>query len=266
MKKKQTMHAVPKIAPAKGMRKFEFQQSRYKHLEGMNVCRSLVVGASGSGKGVLLQSLILDVFTDQSGKSIFQRTYIFSPTINSDHTWEPVKKMLRKKQKIPEEEVIFFETFDVEALNKIIDTQKRVIEYEKEHNFKQLHQICIVVDDFGGDERVMRGKQGEALKRLFLMGRHWGINCFVSIQKFNLASTVMRTQATSIFYFKARSQTDLDVFVESQAALVPGGKKQMMEIYRVATAEPYSFLTVDLLSKDPNKIFMKRFESYLVPS
>ena len=59
--------AVPKIAPAKGMRKFEFQQSRYKHLEGMNVCRSLVVGASGSGKGVLLQSLILDAFLDQSG-------------------------------------------------------------------------------------------------------------------------------------------------------------------------------------------------------
>jgi hypothetical protein len=46
---------------------------------------------------------------------------------------------------------------------------------------------------------------------------------------------------------------------------VPGGKKQMMEIYRSATTEPYSFLTVDLLSKDPSRIFMKRFESYLVP-
>ena len=44
------------------------------------------------------------------------------------------------------------------------------------------------------------------------------------------------------------------------------GKKQMMEIYRVATAEPYSFLTVDLLTKDPSKIFMKRFDSFLVPS
>ena len=64
----------------------------------------------------------------------------------------------------------------------------------------------------------------------------------------------MRTQATSIFYFKARSKTDLDVFIESQAALVPGGKKQMMEIYRAATAEPYSFRMVDLLTKDPNKV------------
>ena len=259
------MQAVPKIAPAKGMRKFEFQQSRYKHLEGMNVCRSIVCGSSGSGKGVLLQSLILDVFTDPSGKSIFQRTYIFSPTINSDHTWEVVKKMLRKKQKIPEEEELFFETFDVDAINKIIDTQKRVIEYEKDHNFKQLHQICIVVDDFGGDTGVMQGRQGEALKRLFLMGRHWGINVFVSLQRYMQASTTMRSQATSVFYFKARSQTDLDHFIESQAALVPGGKKQMLAIYHAATKEPFSFLTVDLLTKDPNKIFMKRFESYLVP-
>ena len=46
---------------------------------------------------------------------------------------------------------------------------------------------------------------------------------------------------------------------------MPGGKKQMLEIYRAATAEPFSFLTVDLLTKDPNKVFMKRFESYLVP-
>ena len=92
------------------------------------------------------------------------------------------------------------------------------------------------------------------------------MNAVVSIQKFNLASTVrIRTQATRIFYCKARSQIDLDAFIESQAALVPGGRKQMLEIYRAATAEPWSFLTVDLLTKDPNKVFMKRFESYLVP-
>ena len=110
----------------------------------------------------------------------------------------------------------------------------------------------------------MRGKQGEALKRLFLMGRHWGINVFVSLQRFMQASTTLRSQATSVFYFQARSQTDLDHFVDANAALCPGGKKQMLEIYRRATAQPYSFLTVDLLSKDPSTIFMKRFESYLV--
>ena len=253
--------SVPLIRPAKGMRKFEFQQSRYKHLEGMNCLRSIVSGASGSGKTLLVQNMLLDIFANT-----YERAYIFSPTIHSDHTWEPVKKFPRKTKKIPEDEELFFETFDTVAIDEIIQTQKRLIDYEKAHDFKTLHQIFVVVDDFGYSEATMKGKQGESLKKLFLMGRHWGINCIVSIQKYNLASTVMRTQATSVFYFKARSQTDLDAFIESNAALCPGGKKQLLEIYRAATAEPYSFLTVDLLTKDPNKIFMKRFESYLVPT
>ena len=73
----------------------------------------------------------------------------------------------------------------------------------------------------------------------------------------------MRTQATSVFYFRAGSLTDLDDFLENFSALVPGGKKALMQIYRAATAEPYSFLTVDLLQQDPSKIFLKRLDSYL---
>ena len=252
--------SVPLIKPAKGMRSFEFKQSRYKHLENFAVLRSLVVGSSGSGKGILMQQLVLDVF-----EGVFERIYLFSKTAKSDHTWEPVLKYIRNTLKVPEEEEVFFEEFDPNVIRGIIDQQKRIIEYEKAHNFKKLHQICIIVDDFAGDEQVMRGKRGEALKDLYLMGRHYGINLIVSVQKWRLASTVMRTQATSVFYFAARSMVDLEAFLEENSALVPGGKKQLMEIYKAATADPHSFLTVDLLTKDRNKIFMKRFESYLVP-
>ena len=207
-----------------------------------------------------LQSAILDVYRD-----CFARIYMFSPTASSDHTWEPVYKYIRKSLKVPEEEPISFDEFDVEALNKIIDTQKRIIKYQKDHNQKQLHGILIVVDDFGGDIGIMRGKQGEAIKNLFLMGRHFAISCIVSIQKYRLASSVMRTQATLLVWFKSRSQIDLDAFLEENSALVPGGRKQLMEIYRMATAEPYSFLVVNMMEKDLSKVFMKRFESYLAP-
>ena len=77
--------SVPHITPAKGMRTFEFKQSRYKHLAGMNVLRQIVAGSSGSGKGVYLQAAILDVFRD-----VFERVYVFSKTLNSDTNWEPV--------------------------------------------------------------------------------------------------------------------------------------------------------------------------------
>ena len=56
---------------------------------------------------------------------------------------------------------------------------------------------------------------------------------------------------------------DLDAFLEEFSALVPGGKKALMEIYKVAVQDKYSFLTVDLLQQDPSKIFLKRLDSYL---
>ena len=46
--------SVPHIAPPKGMRKFEFKQSKYPHLDGMAPIRCIVTGSSGSGKGILI--------------------------------------------------------------------------------------------------------------------------------------------------------------------------------------------------------------------
>ena len=253
--------SVPLIKPAKGMRSFEFEQSTYKFLDGVLPCRLLCCGASNSGKGIAVQSLILQVFRGQ-----FQRVYYFSKTAGVDHTLEPIEKYVRKELRVPEEEEWKFSERAPAVLADLINQQKSIIEYEKKHNFKKLHQILIVCDDFAGDEKIMRGKQGEALKELFLMGRHYGISTIVNIQKYRLASTVLRTQATMLMYFKARSQVDLDSFLEENSALVPGGKKQLMEIYRAATSEQFGFLTVNMMTKDPSKIFMKSLHSYLVPS
>ena len=45
-----------------------------------------VPGPSGAGKGVLVQNMILDIY-----KGCFERVYVFSPSINVDVTWQPVK-------------------------------------------------------------------------------------------------------------------------------------------------------------------------------
>jgi ABC-type transporter Mla maintaining outer membrane lipid asymmetry ATPase subunit MlaF len=54
-------------------------------------CRSILVGPSGSGKSVLLTNLILDIY-----RGCFSRIYIFSPSIDVDSTWLPVKKYIEK--------------------------------------------------------------------------------------------------------------------------------------------------------------------------
>ena len=43
-------------------------------------------------------------------------------------------------------------------------------------------------------------------------------------------------------------------------------KKTLAQIYHEAVSEDYSFLYVNLMNKDKRKMFMERFEKYLVPS
>ena len=52
--------------------------------------RSMLVGPSGSGKTVLLTSMIRDMY-----KGCFSQIYIWSPSVEVDNTWEPVKDYIR---------------------------------------------------------------------------------------------------------------------------------------------------------------------------
>ena len=49
----------PVIAPRK-VKQYEVKQSKYEHVSKLP-CRSVINAASGSGKTVLIQSLILDI-------------------------------------------------------------------------------------------------------------------------------------------------------------------------------------------------------------
>ena len=123
--------APPKVKPIK-IREYEVKQSKYPQVGKLPI-RSILLAPSGSGKTVLIQNMILDIY-----KGLFQRIYIFSPSIEVDHTWEPVKKHIEKDLKIKhsKEEPIYFSEYNNEALLEIIDTQKKVIEYQKKKTIK----------------------------------------------------------------------------------------------------------------------------------
>ena len=70
--------------------------------------RSILLGPSGSGETVLLTNLILDVY-----RNCFSRIYIFSPSINVDSVWLPVKKYIEHEMKInTKEEQCYFEEYN----------------------------------------------------------------------------------------------------------------------------------------------------------
>ena len=71
------------ITPAK-TKEYKCKQSRYAHVPELPM-RAVAYGPSGSGKSVLLQQLILDMY-----RGCFERIYIWSPSIDIDHVWDPV--------------------------------------------------------------------------------------------------------------------------------------------------------------------------------
>jgi hypothetical protein len=67
--------------------KFNAKQSRYSMCAELPM-RSIILGPSGSGKSVLLQNMIYDIY-----KGYFEKKSIISPTIHIDKSWSPIKKV-----------------------------------------------------------------------------------------------------------------------------------------------------------------------------
>ena len=75
---------VPKIEPIK-LKEFETKQNKYPMVPQIPF-RNVILGPSGSGKIILLQNMILDIY-----RNCFSRIYICSPSVDVDATWTPVK-------------------------------------------------------------------------------------------------------------------------------------------------------------------------------
>ena len=108
----------PNISPVE-VKQYEVKQSKYEHVSKLPT-RNVINAASGSGKTVLIQNLILDIY-----KGCFSRIYIFSPSIDIDDTWLPVKKYIEDELTKTEDEQIYYQDFDGDAVQHILATQKR---------------------------------------------------------------------------------------------------------------------------------------------
>jgi ABC-type oligopeptide transport system ATPase subunit len=124
------MTSAPKIEPIK-LKEFEVKQSRYDIIP----FRAIIIGPSGSGKTILLQNLVMDVY-----KNCFARVYIFSPSINVDMTWQPVKQYIEEEWKLSEsdEEQFYFDSYEPEKLSENIHTQHQIIDHMKKEGYKTI--------------------------------------------------------------------------------------------------------------------------------
>ena len=186
----------PVIKPI-DVKEYTSKQSKYD-VVGKLPIRDMILGPSGAGKGVLLSNMILDIY-----KGCFDRIYIFSPSIDVDKTWIPVKEYIEKSQKVDlKKEKLFFDSYDAEALENIVSTQHKVAEHMKSKGFTKIYQVLIIVDDFADDPSFSR--HSKLLHALFTRGRHSFISTIVSTQKYRAISNIIRVNATNLYVFRLR--------------------------------------------------------------
>ena len=240
---------IPIVKPVNEI-KYEFKQSKYSNVPKVPF-RALIFGPSGSGKSVLLVSLILDIYRD-----VFSRVFVFSPSVNHDSIWLPVKKYVKEELNVSEErEQCFFENYNSEDLMKIIDTQTKIIKYLKDKKEKKLYNILVILDDIADSPEIAR--HNKLLQSLYVRGRHAGISVITASQKAFILHPVIRVNATQLFIFRLRNRKELDSIVEELSALADA--KTILDIYHTATAEDFNFLYVDLMKKNINEMFYKNF-------
>ena len=245
-------NTIPIIKPIQ-TKEYETKQSKYNVVSKLPL-RSIVLGPSGSGKSILLQNMILDIYKD-----CFSRIYIFSPSINVDYqTWLPVKKWIDSNINNTHDEQFYFDNFDENSLSDIINTQRKIVEYQKKHNHKKLFQILVIIDDFADNYKV---SHHPLINALFTRGRHSQISTVIATQKFHALSNIIRINATDLYVFRLRNYSDLQAFLDEVSALAD--KSVILQMYKMATDEPYSFLYVRLNAKDKNNMFYINFQKRL---
>ena len=250
---KVVVHPVPQ---------WETAGSALEHLPATPI-RGLLVGPSGSGKTVVLVDLILRLY-----RGAFERIYVFSPSVNIDSAWAPVKDYVEKEMRVDQQrEKCFFDTFDHVALARIVETQRRVTEESKRQKLPRLYGILIVVDDFADDTSVMQARGGYSaggsmLNTLAIRGRHLAISFLLSTQNLRLIGQTIRVNVQFILCWRLRNALELEALIEELSAVYT---KQLLEMYEVATAEPYSFWYINLTAKTKENMFWLRFEKKMRP-
>ena len=233
------------------LKEYSCKQSKHGHVPKVPL-RMILLAPSGSGKTVLLSNLILNIY-----RGCFERIFVFSPSIDIDKTWEPVKKYQTDTMRASEKgkEKLYFDHYNPADLENIIETQHKIIKMMKAAKRTKLFSVLVVIDDFADDPIFTR--QSKLLHSLFTRGRHNSISTIVSTQKFASIHPIVRVNAVALIVYRLRNNKEVESFLEEVSGLT--GKKELLAIYKAATDDEYSFLYVNLAARKVSEMFYKNF-------
>ena len=84
-----------------------------------------------------------------------------------------------------------------------------------------------------------------------------------SSQKINLIGSCIRVNCRCMCVWRLRNYKEVETLCEELSGVY--GKDTLLELYKEATKEPYSFLFIRLDGKTRQEMFYLRFEQRLIP-
>ena len=210
------------------------------------------LGPSGAGKSTTLIAMLLGPY-----KGIFDQIHVYSPSVDIDSAWIPVKEIAEKLM----EGNSFNSEWDEPGLRKMLDAPRdKIKDLKNAKSTKPLPQILTIIDDFA-DSGFLHNSTN-ILTTLFIRSRHFGGNVWVSSQKLTAISTVARVNFRFVLCWRLRNAKEIQALMEELSAIYP--VKVLHEMYEEATGEPHSFMYVDLVAKQKEDMFHVRFEYKMV--
>ena len=220
----------------------------------------LLAAPTASGKTMIILNLLLRYYKD-----MFARIWIFSPSIKLDPQYAPLRKYLEGMTN-QDKEPTFFEDLNQAVLGKLLDDQRTITEQCRKRNIKA-PQVCVILDDLADRGDILNkrqgGDQGSWLISLATRGRHFGVTWIISSQVINLVGTVLRKNVRCMCVWRLRNHKEVETLCEELSGVYDA--KTLMELYKYATADPFSFMFVRLDAKTRRDMFWLRFENRLLP-
>lgn len=199
--------------------------------------RLCIYGASASGKGVLIASLLSKSFPYAR---IFKRNiWIFSPTISlGDPSFSDVK--------IPEDHYV--SDYDEVMIDRIWKQQDKIIE---KHGKPLAPNILLIFDDV---VTSLTNAKGSLLRALYFSGRHSKISTICCSQLYTAIPRAVRTNASdAIFFETGRKQR---MIIGEEQSIDPDKFSAILEA--ATDDQAYSFLHVRY-KKPTKERYMLRF-------
>jgi hypothetical protein len=221
----------------------------------------LLAAPTASGKTMIILNLLLRYYKGQ-----FSRIWIFSPSIKLDPQYAPLRKLLERMSDQSKEPTIF-EDLDQQVLGKLLEEQRLIVEQCRKRKMTA-PQVCVILDDLADRGDILQRRQGGTsggswLVTLATRGRHINCTWVISSQCLNLVGTVIRKNVRSMCIWRLRNYKEIEVLCEELSGVYD--KQTILELYRYATEDPYSFLFVRLDAKTRDSMFYLRFEKRLLP-